>query len=106
MSANRISDVDNNDFADSGASLTTPIQCSQLKVKGYVVLKNRPCRIVEMHTAKTGKHGHSKVNLVGIDIFNGRKYEEVWPSSHIAQVPEVLKKEYNVNDIICLKLYI
>jgi translation initiation factor 5A len=28
----------------------------------------RPCKIVDMSTSKTGKHGHAKVNLVAIDV--------------------------------------
>lgn len=47
--------------ASAGASSTYPIQCSALRKNGFVMLKNRPCRIMEMSTSKTGKHGHAKV---------------------------------------------
>ena len=47
----------------SGASQTYPQQCSALRKNGYVMLKQRPCKIVEMSTSKTGKHGHAKVGL-------------------------------------------
>ena len=59
----------------SGASATIPMQCSSIKKNGYAVLKGRPCKVVETSTSKTGKHGHAKVHMVGIDIFSGKKYE-------------------------------
>ncbi len=37
------------------------------------MIKGRPCKIVEMSTSKTGKHGHAKVNMVAIDIFTGEQ---------------------------------
>lgn len=52
---------------ESGASATYPMQCSALRKNGYVVLKGRPCKIVEMSTSKTGKHGHAKVQLARLD---------------------------------------
>ena len=48
--------------ADSGASDTYPQQCSALRKNGHVVIKGHPCKIVEMSTSKTGKHGHAKVS--------------------------------------------
>ena len=49
---------------DSGASQTYPQQCSALRKNGHVVIKGHPCKIVEMSTSKTGKHGHAKVRVL------------------------------------------
>ena len=92
---------------DSGASETLPMQCSALRKGGFVMIKvtsclvqlylrshlvlekcytemflmylpqNRPCKIVEMSTSKTGKHGHAKVHLVALDIFTGGVFENL-----------------------------
>jgi len=96
-----MAELDDTDFAagGAGASDTYPQQCSALRKNGYVIIKERPCKIVEMSTSKTGKHGHAKVHMVALDIFTNKKYEDICPSTHNMNVPNVTRKDYQVINI-------
>jgi len=85
--------------AESGASKTFPKQCSAFRKGEFIVLKGRPCKVVEMSTSKTGKHGHAKVHIVGLDIFTGKKYEDICPSTHNMEAPVVKRKDYQLMSI-------
>eukprot|EP00331_Platyophrya_macrostoma_P021930 CAMPEP_0176437798 /NCGR_PEP_ID=MMETSP0127-20121128/18858_1 /TAXON_ID=938130 /ORGANISM="Platyophrya macrostoma, Strain WH" /LENGTH=161 /DNA_ID=CAMNT_0017821537 /DNA_START=79 /DNA_END=564 /DNA_ORIENTATION=+ len=84
---------------ESGASMTYPMQVGSLKKGGFAMLNGKPCKIMEITTSKTGKHGHAKANIVGIDIFTDKKYEDSAPTSHNIDVPNVVRKEYQLIDI-------
>ena len=62
----------------------------------FMSLQNRPCKIVEMSTSKTGKHGHAKVHMVALDIFTGKKLEDICPSTHNMEVPNVKRRDFQV----------
>jgi len=92
-------DVDTFEDSGSGASHTIPQQAGTIKKGGYAMLQGHPCRIIETSTSKTGKHGHAKMHIVGMDIFTGKKYEDLSPTSHSMLVPIVTRAEYQLINI-------
>jgi translation initiation factor 5A len=64
-----------------------------------MMIKGFPCRVVSVSVSKTGKHGHAKCNFVATDIFTGKKYEDMIPSTHGTTVPIVNKTEWEIIDI-------
>lgn len=84
--------------ADAGSSLTYPMQAGALRKGGHAILKGHPCKIMEISISKTGKHGHAKAAIVGIDIFTNKKYEDMCPTSHNMEVPNVSRQEYALID--------
>ena len=87
------------EYADAGASEVIPMEAGQIRKGGYIVIKNRPCKVVSVSTSKTGKHGHAKCNFVATDIFTGKKLEDIVPSTHGTTVPNVFRSEYTLLDI-------
>ena len=86
-------------MADSNADSTTPAQASSLRKGGHIVIKGHPCKVVDMSTSKTGKHGHAKIHFIAIDIFTTKKLEELCPSTHNVQVPVVKRSDLGLIDI-------
>ena len=78
---------------------TFPVEAHHVKKGGMVMLKDRPCKVVEVKTSKTGKHGHAKCNITGLDVITGKKYNEVHPG-HITLVSfEQKRTEYEVSHV-------
>merc|ERR1712088_752650 len=95
------SDYEDDTFeqSGSGASLTYPKQCSALRKNEFVMIKGKACKIVDMSTSKTVKHGHAKVHMVALDIFTQKKYEDICPSTHNMDVPNVQRKDFQLLDV-------
>ncbi len=93
--------IEDYDFSGTtaGASDVFPSEAGQIKKGGYIMIKGRPCKVVNVSTSKTGKHGHAKANFTAIDIFNGKKVEDVVPTTHTTYVPNVNRSEYQLLDI-------
>lgn len=87
------------DFESSRADATTPIQASSVRKGGYLLLKGYPCKITDMSSTTTGKHGHAKISFTGTDIFTGKRHEDMSPASFNMQEPIVTETTYSVTGI-------
>mmetsp|Transcript_4154 Transcript_4154/g.6258 ORF Transcript_4154/g.6258 Transcript_4154/m.6258 type:complete len:149 (+) Transcript_4154:294-740(+) len=74
-------------------------EANGIKKGGYCLIKDKPCKVVELHWSKPGKHGAGKIRMVGIDMFTGKKYESAGPSTHQVEVPIVNRQEVQLLDI-------
>lgn len=77
-------------------SKNIPVQASSVKKGGHAILKNRPCKITHVSISKTDKHGHAKMHFVGVDVFTGKKYEEICPSTHTIMQPVLERDEFDL----------
>jgi translation initiation factor 5A len=77
--------------------MSKPSELGSLKIGSYILLPvdnadSEPCRIVEYDTSKPGKHGAAKARIVGVGIFDKKKYSHVSPVSAQVQVPLIDKR--------------
>jgi len=85
--------------SDAGASETIPMEAGTIKKGGHMMIKGKPCKILSISVSKTGKHGHAKCNFLAVDIFTGKKLEDMIPSSHGTSVPIVKRDDWEIIDI-------
>jgi translation initiation factor 5A len=93
--------VEDYDFSqgEAGASETIPMEAGQIRKGGLIMIKGQPCKVVDVSTSKTGKHGHAKCNFTATNIFNNKKLEDMIPSTHGTTVPVISRTEYTLVDI-------
>jgi len=60
---------------------------------------------VEVSRSKGGRHGQATIDLVGIDIFTGKKYEATLSSTENVEVPNVSHQFYKVRNLLYMFYY-
>ena len=78
---------------------TEPCQASDIKIGDYLLIKGKPCKITHLTISKTGKHGHAKANVIGVDIFTGKKQDDSIPAHNHCEKPLVNKDTYELVNI-------
>merc|ERR1711998_302828 len=84
---------------DSGAAQWENVEAGTIRKGGYIMIKGKACKVRDVTTSKTGKHGHAKCKFQATDIFTGATCEELCPSSHTIGQPFVAKTDWSVTGI-------
>jgi translation initiation factor 5A len=74
-------------------------EIQKLKSGQYIMVDEEPCVIKSTERSKSGKHGHAKVRVVCVGIFDNNKRSLTIPSGHMVEVPEIIKGNAQVNFI-------
>lgn len=64
-----------------------------------MMLKDCPCKVVQVKTAKTGKHGHAKCNITGKDVRDGKKKHELQPGHIVMRQFDMKREDIEVTNI-------
>ncbi|MFX1304761.1 MAG: translation initiation factor IF-5A, partial [Promethearchaeota archaeon] len=65
----------------------------------YIMVDEEPCQIKSTERSKSGKHGHAKVRVVCVGMFDNNKRSLTIPSGHMVDVPEINKGNAQINFI-------
>jgi translation initiation factor 5A len=74
-------------------------EIQKLKSGQYIMVEEEPCIIKSTERSKSGKHGHAKVRVVCVGVFDNNKRSLTIPSGHMVEVPEILKGSAQINFI-------
>src|SRR5436190_21820321 len=78
---------------------------SDVKMGMYVILTttssttDNPCKINNISVAKTGKHGHMKVSLSGVDLITNKNINWTVPGHNGIITFNPIKKLYQIVDV-------
>ena len=74
-------------------------EIQKLKTGQYIMVDDEPCIIKATERSKSGKHGHAKVRVVCVGVFDNNKRSLTIPSGHLIDIPEIVKSTAQINYI-------
>ncbi|MHA1349682.1 MAG: translation initiation factor IF-5A [Promethearchaeota archaeon] len=74
-------------------------EIQKLKTGQYIMVEEEPCQIKATERSKSGKHGHAKVRVVCVGVFDNNKRSLTIPSGHMVEIPEIIKGTAQINFI-------
>ena len=74
-------------------------EIQKLKTGNFIMVDEEPCVIKSTERSKSGKHGHAKVRVSCIGMFDNNKRSLTFPSGQMVEVPEIIKGNAQINYI-------
>jgi translation initiation factor 5A len=74
-------------------------EIQKLKTGHYLMVDEEPCIIKSTERSKSGKHGHAKVRVVCVGLFDNNKRSLTFPSGSMVNIPEIIKGTAQINFI-------
>lgn len=74
-------------------------EVQKLKTGQYIMVDDEPCVIKATERSKSGKHGHAKVRVICVGVFDNNKRSLTIPSGHMVSIPEIIKGAAQINFI-------
>ncbi len=72
---------------------------SKVKIGSNIILKDRPCKILQRDVSRPGKHGHAKAAVRGQDLITDKKIDEILTHHSHISVPDVTRVPYELSFI-------
>lgn len=72
------------------------VSMKDVKVGRFILIDNVPCKVVDIEISSPGKHGHAKMRVTAIGIFDGQKKTLLQPSHAEIQAPVIKKTRAQV----------
>jgi translation initiation factor 5A len=72
------------------------VSMKDLKVGRFILIDSIPCKVVDIEISSPGKHGHAKMRVTAIGIFDGQKKTLLQPSHAEVQAPVIKKLKAQV----------
>ena len=72
--------------------VTTRTEIKKLQLGRYVIIDDEPCKVLDVTTSVSGKHGEAKARLEAVGLFDNKKRSIVKPADAEMEIPIIEKK--------------
>ncbi len=63
------------------------------------MVDNEPCSVISTEHSKSGKHGHAKMRISCVGLFDKKKRSVMFTADNMVDMPEISKRSGQITDI-------